>query len=115
MPAYALARLRRPAEFHPEVGRYLAGIQRTLDPFGGRFVVHGAEVEVREGSWDGDLVVIEFDDLVSARSWYESEAYQQILPLRTRHLAGDVILVDGVGRDHDSAAMAGALGAGATA
>ena len=32
-----------------------------------------------------------------ARAWYESPAYQEILHLRTDHLVGDVILVEGVG------------------
>ncbi|MDG4839810.1 DUF1330 domain-containing protein [Micromonospora sp. WMMD967] len=108
MTAYALAHLRR-APIHPEVLEYLERIQATLVPFGGRFIVHGGPIEVLEGDWPGDLVIIEFPDLEGARSWYESPAYQEIKPLRTRHLAGEAILVEGVGADHSSSEMADAI------
>jgi hypothetical protein len=38
--------------------------------------------------------------MAKARAWYKSPAYQEILHLRTDHVVGDVILVDGVGPDH---------------
>ncbi|MET8202722.1 DUF1330 domain-containing protein [Micromonospora taraxaci] len=108
MTAYALAHLRR-APIHAEVLEYLERIQATLVPFGGRFIVHGGPIEVLEGDWPGDLVIIEFPDLGAARSWYGSPAYQEIKPLRTRHLAGEVILVEGVAADHSSSEMAAAI------
>jgi uncharacterized protein (DUF1330 family) len=114
MPAFALAHLRTPNP-HAEVLEYLERIQATLDPFAGRFLVHGAEVEVIEGSWPGTLVVIEFPSLEAARAWYDSPAYRRILPLRTRHIEGEAILVEGVGPDHDSAKLAAKLRALAAA
>ena len=109
MAGYALAHLRRPEILHPDVLDYLEAIQATLDPFAGRFLVHGGPVEVREGSWPSDLVIIEFPTLDAARAWYESSGYQQLKPLRTRHLHGDAILVQGVAPDYDPAHMAAAL------
>lgn len=53
--------------------------------------------------------MIEFPTLAHARAWYESAAYQEILPLRTEHIGGDAILVEGVGPEHDSARMAAEL------
>jgi uncharacterized protein (DUF1330 family) len=106
MPAYALAHLHNP-QAHPDVLKYLERIQATLDPFSGRFIVHGGEVEVREGTWPGALVVIGFPDIGDARAWYESAAYEEILPLRTAHIESDAILVAGVEPGHDSAKMAG--------
>ncbi|TDD96440.1 DUF1330 domain-containing protein [Actinomadura rubrisoli] len=106
MTAYAIAHLRDPDEVHPEVLEYMERIQATLDPFSGRFIVHGGAVDVREGDWPGSVVMIEFPSGEDARGWYESDAYQAILPLRADHLEGEVILVEGVGPDHDSAAMA---------
>jgi uncharacterized protein (DUF1330 family) len=108
MPAYALAHLRTP-QLNAEVFDYLRRIQATLDPFGGRFLVHGGEVEVAEGTWPGTIVIIEFPDLAAARDWYRSPGYQEILPLRTNNIDGDAILVDGVEPDHDSAGMADRL------
>lgn len=81
-------------------------VSTVLDPFGGGFVVHGAEVEVREGEWPGYPVVIGFPGIEQARAWYDSDAYQEILPLRTRHITGDVILVEGVAPGYDASVTA---------
>jgi uncharacterized protein (DUF1330 family) len=105
MTAYVIAHLRDPERLHQDVAEYLERIQSTLDPFSGRFVVHGGPVDVREGQWSGGIVMLEFPSVQNARGWYESAAYQAILPLRADHLEGEVIIVEGVGPDHDSAAM----------
>ena len=71
--------------------------------------MHGDPVQVREGDWPGGLVIIEFPTLAAASAWYESPAYQALLPLRTSHIDGDTLLVQGVGPDHESAALAARL------
>jgi uncharacterized protein (DUF1330 family) len=109
MTAYMLAHLRKSAEVHPEVLEYLERVQSALDPFSGRFLVHGGAMEVREGRWPGDVVLVEFPSMKHARDFYDSAAYQEIKPLRTAHLDGDLVIVDGVDPDHDSAEMADAL------
>lgn len=53
-----------------------------------------------EGSWPGFLILIEFPDHDRALAWYNSEAYQQILPLRTDNSTSDVVVVNGVGSGH---------------
>ncbi|MFG1920938.1 DUF1330 domain-containing protein [Cryptosporangium sp. NPDC048952] len=105
MAAYALAHLYELSN-HPEVFEYIERIQSTMDPFGGRFLVHGTMPEVIEGEWPGTLVIIEFPDVDSARAWYASPAYQEILHLRTDHIPGAAILVDGVGANYDAVATA---------
>jgi uncharacterized protein (DUF1330 family) len=106
--AYAIAHLHNP-KAHPEVFEYLERIQDTLTPFEGRFLVHGPQVEVREGEWPGTIVIIEFPSADQARHWYESPAYQEILPLRTRNIEGSAIVVEGVRPNHDPAKMAEAM------
>lgn len=108
MTAYALAHLRK-APIHADVLEYLERIQVTLAPFGGRYIVHGGTIDVLEGNWPGDVVIIEFPDMTKARFWYHSSIYQEIKPLRTRHLAGEVILVEGVEPDHSPSQMAAEL------
>ncbi|MFF3329232.1 DUF1330 domain-containing protein [Streptomyces sp. NPDC002888] len=110
-PAYGFAHLRsrRP---HPDILEYLERIQATLDPFRGRFVIHGPPAEVIEGTWPGSMVLIEFPGLAEARAWYESPAYQDILRLRTDHIEGDVLLIEGVGPDYDPRERAAKLRAG---
>ncbi|MYW63362.1 DUF1330 domain-containing protein [Streptomyces sp. SID8379] len=111
MSAFGFAHLRsrRP---HPDILEYLERIQATLDPFDGRFVVHGPPAEVVEGTWPGSMVLIEFPDLATARAWYASPAYQEILRLRTDHIDGDVLLIEGVGADYDPRERAAKLRAG---
>lgn len=48
MTAYAIAHLR-PETMNEDILTYIEAIQSTMDPFGGRFLVHGKEVEVMEG------------------------------------------------------------------
>ena len=57
MTAYAVAHLRS-VDQNAEIVDYLRRIDATLDPFDGRFVVHGVLPEVLEGEWPGVLVVI---------------------------------------------------------
>ena len=99
MNAYAIAHLRS-VNVGPDIVAYLERIDATLAPFGGRFIVHGGPVDVREGEVPGDMIVIEFPDRERATAWYESPAYQEILPLRTNHAEGTAIIVDGVDQDH---------------
>jgi uncharacterized protein (DUF1330 family) len=108
MPAYAMAHLRTPT-INEQVLEYIERIQGTLDPYQGRFLVHGAEVEEVEGPWPGTVVVIEFPDVESARAWYRSPAYQAILPLRTDNIDGSAIIVPGVAPDYDATRTAAAL------
>ncbi len=109
MTAYGIAHLKSVSD-HDDILTYLERIQATLDPFGGRFVIHGGPVTVVEGSWPGTIVAIAFPSMTHLRDWYASPGYQEILHLRTDHLDADVIMIEGVDPDtHDSAAMAAAL------
>lgn len=84
----------------PPIVEYLERIDATLAPYGGRFVVHGASCEMKEGTDPGTVVVIEFPDLTAARSWYDSPAYQAIVPLRADNSRSVIFLLDGVAADH---------------
>jgi len=99
MPAYAVAHMRQ-VTMGPPIVEYLERIDATLAPFDGRFLVHGGQVEVVEGTWPGHLIVIEFPDRARAHAWYHSAAYQQIVALRTDNSRSDVIVAEGVGSDH---------------
>ena len=99
MNAYAIGILDS-VEMGPPIAQYLEGIDATLAPFGGRFLIHGGDSRVLEGTWTSDLIVLEFPDLKSASAWYASPAYQAILPLRRRNAAGTVLLMEGVGPGH---------------
>ncbi|RKE23477.1 DUF1330 domain-containing protein [Streptomyces sp. TLI_171] len=105
MTAYALAQVHS-VEFGPDIIEYLERIDATLEPFGGRFIVHGGKLETVEGSWgQSGTIVIEFPDFAQARAWWDSPAYQEILPLRTRRMVADIVLVEGVPTGYRGADM----------
>ena len=109
MTSYAFAHLRAQPPLHEDVFVYMERIQETLDPFQGRFLIHGGEIEVREGPFEGVIVLIEFPDLDAARAWYDSAAYQKIKSMCTDHVEGELLLLEGVSAGHDSAALAATL------
>ncbi|MPY30252.1 DUF1330 domain-containing protein [Streptomyces adustus] len=53
--------------------------------------------------------VIAFPGIAEARAWWDSPAYQEIAPLRSRHIEGDIILVEGVPENYDPATTAKAM------
>jgi uncharacterized protein (DUF1330 family) len=97
--AYGVA-LLEDVRMGPAIVEYLERIDATLEPHGGRFVVHGARPEMLEGSSPGTMVVIQFPDSAHAHAWYDSVAYREILALRTENSSSTVFIVDGVGEDH---------------
>ncbi|WP_410536821.1 DUF1330 domain-containing protein [Streptomyces sp. KL2] len=115
MTAYAIAHFRNHPGPHPDIVAYLERIQDTLDPYSGRFLVHGGRMEVREGEPPASVVVIGFPGPDEARAWYDSAAYQEILPLRTAHIDGGALLVEGVGPDYHPRQRIDALRAAAGA
>lgn len=109
MPAYAVAHLRE-VSFNPAIVEYLQRIDATLEPFGGRFLVHGAQPQVVEGRFPGHLILIGFADMAKAKAWYESPAYQAIVPLRSDNSVGDVFLVEGTREGHRATDILAAAG-----
>ena len=99
MTAYAIGHLRN-VVLNQGIVDYLHGIDPTLAPFGGRFIIHGGPKDELEGRFVDDLIVISFPDLDAARGWYNSAAYQALVPLRKQGAEGEVFLIDGVDREH---------------
>ena len=96
---YAVGHLRN-VNFGDEIVEYLKRIDATLEPFGGRFLIHGARPQCVEGNWTGDLIMIGFPSLDDARKWYASPAYQAIASLRSDNSEGEILLIEGVSEPH---------------
>ena len=62
----------------------------------GKVLVRNPNPEVREGSASGVAVVIEFESLEIARTFYESEQYTQARAVRETAAETDLILVEGL-------------------
>ncbi|CAN1517643.1 COG5470 Uncharacterized conserved protein [Rhabdaerophilaceae bacterium] len=101
-PAYAIARLWN-VRLGPGIVEYLNRIDATLQPFCGRFIVHGPAIERVEGAWpEGDLIIIGFPDTERLKAWYVSADYAAIKALRTDHSEGELIFVEGVSDKHSA-------------
>ena len=90
MPAYVVVNIR---VTDPDVyADYARGAPATVERFGGRYLARGGTVEVREGSWSPErLVILEFDTADAARAWYESAEYAELR--RLRQSAADVVIL----------------------
>jgi len=76
--------------------KYLDLSQLTLRPFGGQFHVQAGKLEVLEGDWDPDVVVVaEFPTMEKAQEWYQSPAYAPALRVKDKAFHRKMILVDG--------------------
>lgn len=94
MKAYLVAHI----EVHDPAGFevYREKVPAVIARFGGRYVIRGGEAHPLEGHWPVPrLVVIEFDNLDAARTFYHSPEYQEILPLRLQSSSGEVAIVEG--------------------
>ncbi len=90
MSAFVIANVQ--VENAEPYAEYTRQVEATLQPFGGRFIVRGTDKGLLEGDWHDRIVVIEFPDRESARSWYTSEAYQKILPIRLQNSIGRALI-----------------------
>ena len=95
MPGYVIVGV----EWHSEEAfdKYAQGVHRTIEMFGGRYIVGTRDLDVREGDWRPQIVaVLEFDSVDAARAWYGSEEYRDLLDIRRNGATTDLILVDGL-------------------
>jgi uncharacterized protein (DUF1330 family) len=77
--------------------QYKAASPAAIAAGGGRFLVRGGELAVLEGDWQPSrLVMLEFEDLEAAKSWYESQAYQEAKKLREGAANFRAIAVQGI-------------------
>lgn len=70
---------------------YRSRVPATLAPWPAELVFRGERAAVVAGEEaHSDIVVIRFADLAAARGWFESPAYQALIPLRQQ--AAEVVL-----------------------
>jgi uncharacterized protein (DUF1330 family) len=97
MPVYMIAEVRNPTD-QAKLDEYRSGNTEVVARHGGRFLVRGGDVEVIEGDWEPQrIVVMEFPDGAAARAWYEDPDYQRLKALRQSASDTDLIVVEGAG------------------
>lgn len=95
MPAYVIGDVRD-ARDQEALAEYRRRNTDSVARHGGRFVARGGAVELLEGEWDTQrIVLIEFPDMAAARAWYGSEDYAPLKALRQSASDTNIILVEG--------------------
>jgi uncharacterized protein (DUF1330 family) len=90
MPAYLIGHV---TVKDPELWKsYVAGVRKTLIPFGAEVLFRAKRSTVLAGEHHHqNTVVIKFSDQRTLQSWYASQAYQELIPIRDQ--AADVVLI----------------------
>lgn len=95
MAAYVISEVRF---LDPDaVERYRTLAAESIAEYGGRYLVRAATPYAAEGDWPANvrLVIVEFDDMDTARRWYASESYARALAHRDEALTRRLTFVDG--------------------
>jgi len=69
----------------------------SIAVYGGRYIVRGGEVDVLEGGWRPQrLVVLEFPTVERARAWWSSAEYAPAKAIRQASAHAEMIVVAGI-------------------
>ncbi|MCY4615761.1 MAG: DUF1330 domain-containing protein [Chloroflexi bacterium] len=76
---------------------FIARIPASIEAHGGRYIIRGGDVEVRQGDWAPPrFVVVEFDSIEAARAWLDSDSYAEVGEILNRTSDTNIIVIDGV-------------------
>ena len=79
------------------VETYRTRAAASITQYGGRYLARGGAIEVAEGSWKPErIIIVEFPDMARVRAWYRSPEYAAALEVRDRALSRNLIFVEGV-------------------
>jgi uncharacterized protein (DUF1330 family) len=95
VPAYVIAnvRIEEPVRYED----YKRMVPGTLAAFGGRFIARGGKVDVLEGDWRPErLVILEFPSVERARAWWNSPEYAEARSLRQATSTGTLLILEGL-------------------
>jgi len=71
---------------------YAQAVPATLKSFGGTLMAKGKSARVLSGKHDHSTVgILKFSNLSQAHGWYESDAYQSLIPIRNE--AADMTVI----------------------
>ena len=82
----------------PELfAEFAEAVPATVRQYGGRYLIRGGELEVAQGDWTPNrLVVIEFESMDQAKAWYDSPEYEGPKQTLARSSNSNFIFIEGV-------------------
>ena len=95
MPAYMVvqATVTKPEQF----AEYAQRMPALVEKHGGRYRVRGGEVEILEGEWGYQaLIISEWSSMDAVRTFWHSDEYAELKKSREGALDVTVLLADGL-------------------
>ena len=75
---------------------YIEQAPPTIAHYGGRYLARGGKVEVLEGEWTPQrLVILEFESMERLNEWYNSPEYAPLKQVRGETTVSDFVVVEG--------------------
>jgi uncharacterized protein (DUF1330 family) len=76
---------------------YSAGVGATIAQYDGKPLVRGGDFEVLEGDYQPRrMVVLEFKDMATLKSWYDSPEYADLKAMRRKSSRSNLVAVEGL-------------------
>ena len=76
---------------------YKRTVLPSMEKYGGRFVARGGPIQVLEGEWPRERLIIgEFPSMERAREWWASPEYAEPKALRQATTDSELVIVQGV-------------------
>ncbi len=68
----------------------------TVAQFGGKYLARGGVTETLEGVWNPQrIVIIEFDSIEMAKSWWNSDIYAPVKKMRQAYAITNMVITEG--------------------
>ena len=96
MAAYLIVNI---AAIHDDkkYAQYRQRVTENIRAAGGEYLVRGGPVDVLEGGWQPNrVVVVRFPSAQAAKSWWSSSAYAELKQMRQDSAVTEMILVEGI-------------------
>ena len=75
---------------------YIEQAPPTIAHYGGKYLARGGKVEVLEGEWTLQrLVILEFESMERFNEWYNSPEYAPLKQVRGETTVSDFVVVEG--------------------
>src|SRR5258706_4891382 len=94
MPAYVIVNVEvnDPGQYDP----YKTMAPRSIEVYGGRYLVRGGPVDIVEGRWTPRrVVVLEFPNKHQAHAWWNSSEYADAKAQRQSCAYTEMVIVEG--------------------
>ncbi|MGI9101353.1 MAG: DUF1330 domain-containing protein [Terriglobales bacterium] len=73
---------------------YADRVKPIIERHGGQYVAVDKAPDVRTGEWPFvRTIIVAYPNFASARKWYDSPEYQQIIPIRLRAIEANIAMV----------------------